>query len=649
MCGFTGVHNLNKADVSSTALEAMNATVRHRGPDHSAVAVMDHVGIGHCRLSILDLSDAGNQPMRTEDDRYTIVFNGEIYNFQELRERLIAEGVSFRSRSDTEVVLKAFQQWGNSCFSRFNGMFALAVHDAVTKETTLARDRFGIKPLYIYDDGESVLFASEMKAILGHPRVRVSIGSQGLSEYIWYGNTLGNTTIYDEIRELDAGSFMVIGSEGLRTEKFFSINRIPEAKVTEAEAIVRIRELLEASVARHLVSDVPVGIFLSGGIDSSAITAFASRHYEGELQTFSVGFDFAEGVNELEKAASIARQFGTRHHELHISGNDIQSVIETLVRAHDAPFGDAADIPLYMLTRDLHGKIKVVLQGDGGDEFFGGYSIYNTLTNLKYWRHLRFVSPIISALGTQHGQALRLQRFLEAITVKDPAHRNALLLTTETRHTRPAQVFNSRVQESLREASPFARYEEVFSEYPDGISPVQAAFFTDTQIILKDTFLEKVDKATMANSMEVRVPFLDNELTDFILSLPSELKVKHGSKKYLLKQALEGILPASILHGPKTGFGVPYGYWLQTALADYFREQVHGSRAREFLDTEAVMKLFAIHLSGKGNLGFLLWKTLIFAVWLNLNDNQHSLSLDGAERPPSAARDHDQYVNRDRL
>jgi asparagine synthase (glutamine-hydrolysing) len=328
-------------------------------------------------------------------------------------------------------------------------------------------------------------------------------------------------------------------------------------------------------------------------------------------------FDYDKGANELGVAKEIATKFNTEHHEVHISGNDIIDVIEQLVNAHDEPFGDAADIPLYLLTRKLKDSIKVVLQGDGGDEFFGGYSRYNTISNANKWSKFSFLSNLISALGIKNSKVLRLQRFLNAISQKESYKRNALLLTMESKFTDPLRVFNKEFRDSVRSYDPFKRFKEVYELYDVKMNARQALFYTDTQTILKDTYFEKVDKATMANSIEVRVPFIDKDLAQFALSIPASLKTKNGQQKYLLKKSLEGVIPDKVLYGKKKGFGVPYAYWLQTSLSDYFIQQISTEKAANYLNNKEIINMFKLHKKGKGNFGFLLWKTMIFAVWIN--------------------------------
>jgi len=620
MCGISGIMYANGEYVSSSVMEKLNDTLIHRGPDFGSIKLFGNVGLGHRRLSIIDLSSKANQPMSDANERYSIVFNGEIYNFQEIKEVLKEKGVKFFTTSDTEVVLNAFITLGVNAFGLFNGMFAVGIYDKETEQLVLARDQFGIKPLYYLTNERMFIFGSEKKAILQHPNLHFSINNQALTEYIWFGNPLGENTIYKEIQEVKAGSYLIITKKGIKEYKYFDINDINEKEIRESEAIIKIKSLFEESVKRHLISDVPVGVFLSGGIDSSAITAFASKHYKGELKTFSVQFDYDKGINELGLAREVANKFNTDHYEVTISGKNIINVIEELVKAHDEPFGDAADIPLYLLTKQLAGSIKVVLQGDGGDEFFGGYRRYNTLTKVNYWKTFSFLIQLISISGTSNHNALRLQRFLNAITRKKPFLRNALLLTSESNYSNPLRVFNKEYLKMLSMMDPFQKFEEIYDKYQNDIDPSQALFYTDTQTILKDTYFEKVDKSTMANSIEVRVPFLDKNLCEFILSVPASLKIKNGQQKYLLKKSLEGIVPDNILYGKKRGFSVPYEYWLRTSLSKYFIEQISTKKSSTFLNKSELLRLFSLHKSNKGNFGFLLWKALILAVWINSNE-----------------------------
>ncbi|MDB2490797.1 asparagine synthase (glutamine-hydrolyzing) [Flavobacteriaceae bacterium] len=619
MCGITGQFNFDETKIINEDFYAINDSLIHRGPDNGSIKVFENVALGHRRLSIIDLSEDANQPMSSNNERYFIVFNGEVYNFLEIKKELETKGVKFNTKSDTEVVLNAYIYYGDKCFSMFNGMFALSIYDNIEKELIIVRDQFGIKPIYIYKDEDLLIFSSEKKAIIKSKDVILNINKQALLEYMWYGNPLGNNTFYSEINELEPGSLMRISKDKITKHKYFKINSLNEINISEDEAINKIKFLFEESVKRHLISDVPVGIFLSGGIDSSAITAYASKHYKGNLKTYSICFDYDKGINELSLASKVAKKFGTDHTEVKISGDDLINVLESLDMSHDEPFGDAANIPLYLISKKLKGKIKVVLQGDGGDEFFGGYSRYNTIKNKNKWKILSFLPKLIELIQTENTKILRFQRFIDAITQKNQYVRNALLLTMESKYRNPIKVFNESIKNELKKLNPFERYKDIYSKYPKILDDSQALFFTDSQIVLKDTFFEKVDKSTMANSMEIRIPFLDKELTEFALSLPAKLKTKKAVPKYLLKKAFKNLIPDEILHGSKKGFGVPYGYWLKTSLKEYFLTQLNTDRVKIFIDIKVVKKMFYEHLRDKGNHGFLLWKVLILSIWLNKN------------------------------
>lgn len=620
MCGITGWYSFNDNNINYDILKKMNDSLYHRGPNYGEVKTYKSVGLGHRRLSIIDLSSNANQPMTTNDKNYTIIYNGEIYNFVDIKNKLRAIGFRFSTNSDTEVVLKAFEAYGESCFKMFNGMFAIAIYDAKKDKLIISRDQYGIKPLYFYKDSDKLLFASEIKAIKLFPNINLTLNNQSLSEFIWYGNSLGNRTIYKEILQIEPGTYLSVSKKDFTSTKYFDINKTPQLKKTEKEATNEIKVLLEDAIKRHLVSDVQVGVLLSGGIDSSAITAFASKHYKGKLNTYSIAFDFEKGVNELALARKVAEKFKTNHHEIKITGSDLVNVLEKLAESHDQPFADAANIPLYLITGKLNNEVKVLLQGDGGDEFFGGYSRYNTLSKLNKWKILaKFFKPF-NFIKFNSTKILRLQRFLEAISTKEPYLRNALLLTMESKFSNPSQVLNENFKQNIENCDPFLDYKEKYKSYNTDLSDTQSLFYTDTQIILKNTFLEKVDKSTMANSIEVRVPFLDKDLTTYLLGLDSQLKIKNGVQKYLLKKVLDGIIPDEILYGKKKGFGVPYGYWLKTSLKEYFLEQINTESVKNIIDYRNVIKMFEKHVNNKNNYDFLLWKVLMLAIWINKNN-----------------------------
>lgn len=621
MCGISGIYNFDKSNVSKEDVQELTQKLIHRGPDCGNIFLHKNLGIGHRRLSIIDISSKANQPMCTKDNRYHIVFNGEIYNFLELKEKLITKGCNFLTESDTEVLLEGYAIEGVNFIKKLNGMFAFAIYDKESNEIILARDRFGIKPIYYFNDNNRFIFSSEIEPIKKVVNKKLNINKQALSEYMWFGNPLGDNTIYKEIKEVSPATIMQVSVNKIESKKYYNLIQPIKQNLNESEIIKEIKLKLDSAVRRQLIGEYPINIFLSGGIDSSTITAIASRYYSQKINTYSVKFDFDKGENELPLARQVAKKFNTNHHEIEINGQDLIQVIEQLIKAHGEPFADAANIPLFLLTKKLSSEIKVVLQGDGGDEVFGGYSRYNTVSNIAKWRKYRFILPILNSINTNNKKLLRAKRFLNAILSKDDAKRNALLLTMEDANSNPYRILNSSLKKDLNSLQAFKRYYDVYKKY-DKKDIVQNLFYTDMQVILKDTFLEKVDKSTMQNGVEVRVPFLDNDLVDYMISIPAQYKVKNGEQKYLLKKAMEGTVPNEILYGKKHGFGVPYGFWLTKDLKDYFLAQINTESSKHFFNQEEVINLFKNHVKNKGNYGFIIWKTLILAIWINQNEIQ---------------------------
>jgi len=623
MCGVFGAAFKSKqaGKISSADKAAALASLAHRGPDDTGIYEFSQGFLGHTRLSILDLSPAGHQPMCDNGNRTCIAHNGEIYNFPEMRFTLEKQGVVFRSHTDTEVALQAFKQQGVDVFTSFNGMFACAILDRNLNKLFLVRDRFGIKPLYYSISDDRLVFASEIKTIHLLQPDNKKLNKAALHEFLYFGNALGERTLFSGIQKLPPGSYLELDldSFSIRQHRYWDPAVLPQ-NTPGGNVVGRTQLLLETAVKRQLVSDVPVGIFLSGGIDSSAITAFATRHAGTRLSTYSVGFDFDKGVNELPKARRIAEFFGTDHHEQIVSGYDLPDIVTELVRCHDQPFSDAANIPLLLLCRQLGVDAKVVLQGDGGDEIFAGYRRYSTLRSRGLWRRMRPLALLANNILPKNAGFFRRRRYINALGAQSDAQAMALLLTVEDKASRPEQIFSQEFQTALAGTDPFDRYEECDRQF-ENLDIVQRMLYTDTQIILPDIFLEKVDRSTMACSTEVRVPFLDHDLTDYVMSLPSALKVRGGRKKWLLKAALEGIVPNDILSAPKTGFGVPFGYWLKTSLYDFFGDTLAAMRQdrQPIFDYDHVNRLFQQHRAGERNNDFLLWKVLNLALWLRMN------------------------------
>jgi asparagine synthase (glutamine-hydrolysing) len=488
----------------------------------------------------------------------------------------------------------------------------------------LARDRLGIKPLYYRIDPRGLAFASEIKAILALDAETQRCDVAALHEWLYYGNPLGGRTLYRGIQQLLPGHCLELDLESFRytTHEYWGIGshagERAHAGGAESATAAGVRRLLEQAVRRQLVSDVPVGVFLSGGVDSSAIAAFAARHYHGSLATYSVGFDFAADGGELPKARRVAALCGTDHHEIHIAGSDVADLVEKMVDHHDMPFADAANIPLYLMAEKVRGHTKVVLQGDGGDELFGGYRRYVTL---KYYPLLhplaRMLRHTVAALP-ELPLRFRAQRYLDAFAAEDLATTMALLLTSEDRCWTPAEVFSPAIRQTMYMSDPFARYRELFAAFARQ-DVCNKMSFLDLSIILPDTYLEKVDRATMAASLEARVPFLDNDLVDHVVGLAGTTKMPLGRKKWLLKSALKGVVPDDILFGPKTGFNVPFGGWLQSSLRCLFFDHLarFARTGSDVLNLEYLRTMFARTSAGRQDHSPLLWKMLNFMIWAN--------------------------------
>jgi asparagine synthase (glutamine-hydrolysing) len=612
----------------------MNGALVHRGPDDEGIWVDDAsaTAFGHRRLSIIDLSAAAAQPMQTADGAVVMVFNGEIYNFPSLRSELCQHGYTFRSQGDSEVALKAFHCWGPNAFGRFNGMFAIAFLDQHRKKVFLVRDRLGVKPLHYLIDDTGLYFSSEIKGISAAGTAAITPSFDYLHEFLYYGNTLGEATLFKGVKRLLPGHYLEVELHSLAIAErcYWSAWAVPGREVSEQEAVTSVRTLLESAVKRQLVSDVPVGVFLSGGVDSSSIVAFGSKHYHHKLRTYTAGFDYAGDRDEVVKARGVAARFGTEHHELHVTLKDAMQLIRRLVAAHDMPFSDAANLPLYQLCDALRGEMKVVLQGDGGDELFGGYNRYQLLGARSLCRLAPLAGFINERIIPRSARTYSRRRILDALGEAEPAARMARLLTVENPADRPLSLLHPDLRAQIACSDPFRRYREVAARLADR-DAVQMMLLADLQIILPDIFLEKVDRSTMAQSVEVRVPYLDHDLVDYVISLPSRLKVSWRRKKKLLRHALRGVVPDEILDGPKVGFGVPFSAWMRGALADRLLDAVSapGGHASVLFDRPALEKQVQEHRSGRHDHGFMLWKCLQLALWL---DHANSLSSGLGQR-----------------
>lgn len=623
MCGIVGIYSpsyYRNDDLTvkiNSVIERMAETLRPRGPDAGGVFVQAPVALGHRRLSILDLSDAGAQPMILGENGPVIVYNGECYNFLDLRTELEGRGCRFRSHSDTEVVLQVYAQWGLEGLKRCEGIFSFAIWDPARLRLVLMRDRLGVKPLFYGESAHGLAFGSEIKAVLAAGGVDTSLDEQAFAEYLWYGNPFEARTFRRGVRALEPGHWLIVEGDKRRLEPWWQIEEWldrPRLAGGFEEGVRQVRASLDAAVARQLVADVPISIFLSGGVDSSAIAASAMQGRAEPLISYATGFNFDSGIDELPKAAMVARHLGLDHRELRIADTDLPEVLLRLARAHDEPFADAANIPLYLMCRQLAGQTKVVLQGDGGDELFAGYRRYAMLRNAHWWRLWPRQLSSLARAGGSLGR--RIARIVDSLGHIDPAMRMALLLTVETLQDPPENMLTADRRHHLAATTdPFLVYRRAAERFKDQ-EPVQQMLLTDLTVQLPSQFLTKVDRATMAAGIEARVPLLDDRVVELVVGMPSNWKARGTEKKVILRESQRGRLPDSILDGPKTGFGVPYEYWLCNSLYEFARERLLDTSflATYALDGHALEQALQQHRLHKRDRGFLLWKMLQLAL-----------------------------------
>ena len=623
MCGLAGILRKgarwnDSAETLRSTIQRMTSTLRHRGPDGDGLFMDSNIALGHRRLSILEISELGSQPMEIRPGGAVIAYNGECYNFQSLRNELIDKGHDFRGHSDTEVILHAYTEWGMEGLKRLEGIFAISIWDPSRKRLVLMRDRLGVKPLYYAQSRNGLAFGSEIKAVLAAGEVETRLDEQAFSEYMWFGNTHEDRTFYSSVRALKPGHWLIVENGVQTIAAWWTIEKWLErsnAKIKLEDAAISVRDHLDKAVSRQLVADVPIGIFLSGGVDSSAIAASAMNVQKCPISSFSAGFDFERGTDELPKARQVAKKLGLQHNELRIQSSRLQQVLIELAIAHDEPFADAANIPLYLMCQELGGRVKVVLQGDGGDELFAGYRRYAVLRNSSWWRAMP--PQLTKCLNLMGSPGKRLARMAESLGEMDDGMRMAMLLTMETRHAPPTSLLQKNYREHLDlTTDPFRAYRNAAHRF-HAHDPVEQMLLTDLTVQLPAQFLIKVDRATMAAGIEARVPLLDEGIAEYAVGLPSKLKVNGTSKKIVLRESQRCRLPSSILDGPKTGFGVPYGYWLKTTLADFAHEQIldPGFLQEYSFDGNLVEKTMSDHCSNKIDRGFLLWKVFQMAIW----------------------------------
>ncbi len=601
--------------VDGAVLRRMNRSLRHRGPDEEGYHEAPHVALAMCRLRVID-PGGGSQPMTNEDGGVWLVYNGEVYNFRELRAELVARGHRFRTRSDTEVVVHAYEAFGLDCVRRLRGMFAFALWDARAQRLVLARDRLGIKPLYYWKRGERVAFASELKALLQLPEVPRELEPEALDLYLTYGYVPSPRTAFRGIRKLPPGHVLVRDRAGLRVERYWDFVPSERPAKSLSAYVDELRERLRSAVRVHLVSDVPVGAFLSGGLDSSTVVALMNREGGHPVRTFSIGFREAQ-FDELPYAGLVAQRYATEHRELVVEP-EAGGRLPELLAHFDEPFGDSSAIPTYLVSELARGHVTVVLTGDGGDEVFCGY---------EWQRRYELLKPVYRLPAAIRAQAPQLARLLP----RGPWRQRLTGLL--------ADVSLSPVDGYLRRMTLFdaSRRRELYHEDlyraldgHDSLEVLRAwlealpdadfrnrMLYADTHFYCPEDCLAKVDRMTMAWSLEARVPLLDHELVEFMATVPPQWKLRGLTSKYLLRRAVRDLLPPALLRKRKQGFSVPVGPWLRGPLHPWARDLLLDARAtgRGWLRADAVRRLLDEHRQGRADHGHRLYALLGLEVW----------------------------------
>lgn len=616
MCGICGIVNKDIAmEVSGREITAMNRSLEHRGPDEEGQHVESNVGLGSRRLSIIDLS-TGKQPVYNENESMVIVYNGEVYNYRDLRKNLIGKGYNFRTQSDTEVVLHLYEEYGENCLHHLNGMFAFAIYDKNRDRLFLARDRLGIKPVYYYEAKNKFIFASEIKAILLNDSVKRDLDYEAIGDFLNLSYIPAPKTVFKQIRKLPAGCYLYLNDGNIKIHEYW--RPVPGQGIQgykEADYHENLEELIKASVKRRLISEVPLGAFLSGGVDSSLIVGMMSELEDKPVQTFSIGFDI-EKFNELPYAKMVSEHCNTNHHTRILSPK-IEELLPELISNFDQPFADPSFLPTYLLSKVAHETVTVALSGDGGDELFGGYNRYaDGVKSDKYDFLPSFIKDgirmVSNGLSPNFKGSTRMRR---------------MALDKEARyydyHNRfPASLQRTVFSEDLIKKLDGYDSFEVFKKYFDEVSYVDDYLtkmqYVDIRTYLVDNNLEKVDKMSMLNSLEVRVPLLDHTVVEFAMNLPSSLKIAKGEKKSLLKKITSKYVPHDAVYRAKRGFSVPISAWFRENLKDYIGGILTEKKTLErgFVNPQGVNYLIDRNKKEERGYDVKLWNLLILELYM---------------------------------
>ncbi len=621
MCGITGFVNATRAAADRSILEAMNHAILHRGPDEDGFYLKENVGLAMRRLAIIDLA-SGQQPMYNEDRTKAIVFNGEIYNYQELREKLDKLGHKFYTKSDTEVIVHLYDEYGVDGLQHLRGMFAIAIWDERDRSLFLARDRVGKKPiLYSHQPNGDLIFGSEFSAVLKHPTVSREVDLVAIDNYMSYLCVPAPMTAFKQIRKLEPGHWLLWKDGEIKTERYWQPDFSKKIKISEEEAIVETTRILRESTKLRMISEVPLGAFLSGGVDSSAVVALMAQESEQPVKTFSIGFE-EQDFSELKYAKRVAEHVGAEYNEFIVRPNALD-VIPTLVDHYGEPYADSSAIPTYYVAKETRKHVTVALNGDGGDESFAGYERYAAMRIAEAYARVpsalrkAFVEAPVSLLPTSELKRSRFRdakRFLRAANLPR-TERYFRWVTTFNRDTKK-ELYTSDFAASVSGQDPLNLLDKWFAK-ANGTGTLDVTLLTDQMTYLPNDLLVKVDIATMANSLEARSPFLDHKLIEFAATLPESLKMSGVGTKSLLKKVAARLVPKEVIYRRKMGFGVPIGKWFRTEMKDFVRSVLLSERSlkRGIVRPDILEKYVNEHIAGERDHSFQLWTFLMLELW----------------------------------
>lgn len=626
MCGICGKLDCSGGGIDREVLERMTGALSHRGPDDGGVFISPSIGLGHRRLSIIDPSSAGHQPMSNEDDSLWIVFNGEIYDYREHRKRLLSEGHTLKSRTDCETILHLYEDGGMDCLHLLNGMFAFALWDASRQQLFLVRDRLGIKPLHYYWDGRRLIFASEIKAILHDPEVHKEIDREALELYLTLNYIPAPRTIFKHIRKLEPGHYILADKRGITDRSYWDIpgnpSSMPDTSLEEKKR--HLYTLLEDAVKRRLIADVPLGAFLSGGIDSSILVALMAKNSRLPVKTFSIGYKDLPLFDETGYAREVASLYHTDHHEFKLSHHDLLDAFPSILEMLDEPFADSSAVPTFIVSRETRNKVTVALSGDGGDELFAGYRMYQG----EYWSRFynripsslrdRLIAPLAGRLPDARDRTglemvRRMKKFVKGMghSFADRFYGWREIFPLSTRRAllkepAPENIYLDQVRRMV---------ETERRRFPG--DDINLMLFLDVKGLLPGDMLTKVDRMSMAHALEVRVPMLDHTVVEYLFQLKGDTKLKGKTGKFILTETFKDLLPPSLHKRPKKGFEIPIGAWLRKELKFLIDEYLDKDLVTRqgIFHFETIHKLIEDHLGRRRDTSWHLWNLIVFQHW----------------------------------